>query len=93
MDITKPRIYIEAIDNNGDRQNLSIPGWVDFTGKSEHRIRRDYKLKKNGVKLTNRQIAGLDEHNLSADQLKIKPTKSESERAETIKRHLGRCLV
>ncbi len=59
--ITQPDKYIECLDNNGTRKNLSIKSWSLITGKSAGTIRYHYDRKRSGkIEITNRQICGLD---------------------------------
>ena len=60
--ITKPRIYIECLDNNGDRHNLTAQGWFRITGKSASLILLHRRQRKRGErKLTLRMVVGLDD--------------------------------
>lgn len=56
----KAKIIIEAIDNDGNRRELPIRKWSEITGKSYDMILFHYnKKRKYGLKITNRQVVGL----------------------------------
>ena len=72
--ILVPRIFIEAIDNNGTRRNLSCKSWSMITKVNQDTIRQRYITKKKGKnKRTNRQIVGLDPNKANKPAKKIKP--------------------
>ncbi len=61
--VTKPRIFITAIDNKGVKHTLRPLAWSKITGKSVRTIQDHYHAMKAGEDINCKQVVGFEDMN------------------------------